>query len=166
MLSDLKDPAAPPAAREIPDQLVHLDRRDCLAFQECLENLDPRVLCLTSSHISTGSSCHRERTKVPTPSDTCRLRSDPWGPEVHQVNLESRVLRVGWDPRGSTETEVLEVLRVLRVREETEDELGVMASLVLTAVTERKDLMDLPGLGVCRAYRECLEPGDTAAGAV
>ena len=37
-------------------------------------------------------------------------------------------------------------------------------SLVLTGVTERRDLTDHPEPGVCLGSRECREPEDTEAG--
>ena len=185
MLSGLKDPEAPPAARETPGQPGLRGLRDCSVFPGCRENPGLRVLCLTSSLTLTGSSCRRERTKVPTPSDICRLRWAPWAPEVPQVgrtenncepevsqladiqvNLAARVLRAGWGRRESTETEDREVPRVLTVREETAAGRVVMESPEWTAVTERRDQTDLPGPGVCREYRGCLEPGDTGAGTV
>ena len=70
------------------------------------------------------------------------------------------------DRRASTETEGPEVPRVLTAREETVAEPAVMASLVLTAVTERRDQTDRLGPGVCRGYRGCRAPGDTGAGTV
>ena len=166
MLSDLKDPEAPKAAKETLVQPVLQDLQDCLEFPGYRANLDLPALCPTSSLTLTGSSCHRERTKAPTPSDTCRLRWDPWGPEVPQENLEPRVLRAGWDRRESTETEVLAVPRALTVREESEVELAVMASPVLTVVTEKRDQTDLPGHGACRGYKGCRAQGDTGAGTV
>ena len=66
----------------------------------------------------------------------------------------------------STETEDREVPRVRTVREETAAGRAVMATRELTAVTERRDPTDLPGPGVFREYRGCLEPGDTGAGTV
>ena len=57
-----------------------------------------------------------------------------------------------------------EVHRVLTVNEESEGDLAVMASLVLTAVMERRDQTAPPGLGVCRGYKECREREDTEAG--
>ena len=57
-----------------------------------------------------------------------------------------------------------EVHQVLTVNEESEGDLAVMASQVLTAVMERRDQTAPPGLGVCRGYKECREREDTEAG--
>ena len=71
---------------------------------------------------------------------------------------------VRWGLRESTVTGDHEVLQVHTAREGREGGQAVMVSLVLTAVTERRDLTDHPGPGVCRGYRECLELEDTEAG--
>ena len=69
-----------------------------------------------------------------------------------------------WVHRESMVTGDHEVHQVLTVNEESEGDLAVMASLVLTAVMERRDQTAPPGLGVCRGYKECREREDTEAG--